>query len=72
MTLLPELSVPLDENFRRDMMRVMAEVSHNPANVAPQRQEELAMFMVRELKAYSEAKTDKSDRWTPDLSSIAL
>lgn len=72
MTLPPELSVPINEEFRRDMMRIMSEVSHNPANVAPDRQEELAMFMVRELKAYHEAKTDKSDRWTPDIPTFIL
>lgn len=67
MTLLPELSVPLNEEFRKDMMRVMAEVTHNPANVVPERQEELAMFMVRELRAYHEAKIEESERWVPDL-----
>lgn len=37
--------------LRREMMSVMSEVSFNPANVIPDRQEELASFMVNELKS---------------------
>lgn len=35
---------------RKEMMRIMAEVSYNPANVIPSKQEELAYFMVRQLR----------------------
>lgn len=52
-----------DKEFRRDMMRVMSEVSLNPANVIPARQEELAMFMVNELKSLSEPSTTSSIKW---------
>jgi hypothetical protein len=34
------------------MMRLMAETSYNPANVVPSKQEELAMFMVRQLHSF--------------------
>lgn len=67
MTLLPKPDTTLSEDFRRDMLRLMSEVSNNPANVVPERQEELAMFMVRELKAFYQENTFESERWTPDL-----
>lgn len=37
---------------RKEMMRLMAETSYNPANVVPSKQEELAMFMVRQLHSF--------------------
>lgn len=49
------------------MLRVMSEVSNNPANVVPERQEELAMFMVRELKSFNHENTFESGRWIPNL-----
>jgi hypothetical protein len=67
MTLFSELTMPPDYDFRKDMMRVMAEVSHNPANVVPERQEELASFMVQELKAHHEEVTVESEKWVPQL-----
>lgn len=38
--------------FRNSMMSVMSEVSFNPANVIPSKQEELASFMVNELRSF--------------------
>lgn len=35
---------------RKKMMRIMSEVSFNPASVNPAQQEELADFMVQQLK----------------------
>lgn len=52
-----------DKELRKDMMRVMSEVSLNPANVVPERQEELAMFMVNELKSLSHPNTVSTDKW---------
>lgn len=37
-------------DHRREMMRVMAECSFNIANVVPSKQEELASFMVKQLR----------------------
>lgn len=57
MTLFPETidfpksanpSEPLDHH--KEMMRVMAECSFNIANVVPSKQEELASFMVKQLR----------------------
>lgn len=36
---------------RRDMLRLMSEVSFNPANVVPEKQEELAAFLVSQLRS---------------------
>lgn len=34
------------------MLRLMSEVSFNPANVVPEKQEELAAFLVSQLKSH--------------------
>lgn len=52
-----------DKELRKDMMRVMSEVSLNPANVVPERQEELAMFMVNELRSLSQPNTVSTEKW---------
>lgn len=52
-----------DKDFRKDMMRVMSEVTLNPANVVSEKQEELAMFMVHELKSHQEESTTESTPW---------
>lgn len=38
---------------RKKMMRIMAEVSFNPAAIRPSSQEELALFMVNHLRSLS-------------------
>jgi hypothetical protein len=69
----PSLSYEDDgaKEFRRSMMRVMSEVSLNPANVVPELQEELAMFMVGELKGLSKPNTLSSDKWDPDFLGVS-
>ena len=68
-------SLPFEEGgareFRKSMMRVMSEVSLNPANVVPELQEELAMFMVGELKGLSKPNTLSSDKWNPELLEVS-
>lgn len=64
----PSLNFDEDDSkeFRKSMMRVMSEVSLNPANVIPQLQEELAMFMVEELKGMCSPNTFNYEKWTPE------
>lgn len=69
MTQFPKQIFPPREDFRKSMLQVMSEVSRNPANVIPEQQEELAMFMVSELKAFSEESTIEGGPWVP-LSSL--
>lgn len=70
MTKAPNTSVNFDggssKEHRKNMMRVMSEVSLNPANVVSERQEELAMFMVGELKGMQSPRTFNYEKWTPE------
>lgn len=52
----PEISPEKDSmrEYRKEMMRTMAEVSFCPANVSTVKQEDLAFFMVSQLKSYNE------------------
>jgi hypothetical protein len=60
------IDTPLfDTAPRKNMMRVMSEVSFNPANVSPICQEELASFMVEHLKTLPSSVTQLSDKWIP-------
>jgi hypothetical protein len=61
-----DLSEETDREFRKDMMRVMSEVSLNPASVVPQKQEELAMFMVNELRGISDQNAILFEQWIVD------
>lgn len=54
------------KEFRKSMMRVMSEVSSNPANVVPELQEELAMFMVEELRSVQSPNTVNYEKWIPE------
>lgn len=67
-TLDPSLNFGEDNSkrFRKNMMRIMSEVSLNPANVIPDLQEELAMFMVGELKGMCSPNTFNYEKWTPE------
>jgi hypothetical protein len=42
------------EMKRRKLMRLMAEMSLNPANVSPSDQEMVALFLVEHLKSFSD------------------
>lgn len=39
-----------DNQIRKDLMSAMAEISYNPANVTVERQEQVALFMVEQLR----------------------
>lgn len=45
------------EKQRRDLMRLMAEVSFNPANVSPSDQERVALFLVEHLKSFEDGNS---------------
>ena len=70
MTKAPDTSVNFDgessKEHRKNMMRVMSEVSLNPANVVSKRQEELAMFMVSELRGMQSPRTFNYEKWIPE------
>lgn len=44
------------KNYRKRMMRILAETSINPANSSPSQLEELALFMVSTLSPFQEIK----------------
>lgn len=41
------------EEKRRELMRLMAEMSLNPANVSPCDQERVALFLVEHLRSFN-------------------
>lgn len=69
------LDEEVDREFRKDMMRIMSEVTKNPANVIPEKQEELAMFMVNELRGIADPNTVSMENWIweafPELDNLA-
>ena len=54
------------EDSRKNMLRIMSEVSNNPANVSPEQQEELALFLVSELSSHHIESSYLSERWKPE------
>lgn len=42
---------------RRELMRLMAEISLNPANVSPCDQEKVALFLVEHLRSFNDGNS---------------